>query len=622
MKKTKQVKLISKMPYKLRKPLTSDFLPRIWPGFLYTEFYNGLLQPKRMPDHITGFPLESFEGSVEQGHALIFGEMIAGGYVHPFHSMKTLGEQKDIPLSWLESVHRFDWLRDLQAVNTSQANKIASRFMDEWFHLFKNYDELAWRLDICASRLLNIYSSWKYVNEHISTAFRLRIRASLCRQATFLERRLHTVEHEAKIHALCAILWSSIHLPDWRNRYKPAMTILFGELEKQIFADGGHISRSPMRAFQIFHDIVNLSLNLSYNHIPIPTLLDDIIQLMATFIRSMRHNDKRFALFHGTHLCDGSLIDTILVRSQTKMRTHNLMPQSGYARLQCGPAIVIMDTGKKTLKEFKTEVHCSPMAFEFSHGIQRILSNAGAEIAPITTQSKYRHMAFRSSAAHCMATFGRHNSHIQQDFQKPPVFQNQETGQKVMAAHEGWKHLGWLHQRSLALSSFGNELLGQDLFIADEQKKLQMDSPIYIRFLLAPGILAEKHEQEHAVSLYLPDESKWFFSVDHGEVSIGQGIWQGEINNEKDTESVIVTLPCTQKKIIVNWRFFCIEEDIMEEEMFYHEQDYDEESYSSQHDNSSSYNEPYTEAYDDDFDSYDGHHGDDDETLHNLDHKD
>ncbi len=557
-KKKNKIKLpeMKSFPAHIRKPLTSSFIPALWPGYFNTSHYNRKLRSKRLPDRISGFPSESINGFAEYGHALIFGEMIVGGYIRPFHSMHELKNITDAPKPWIEAVHNFQWLRNLQAVATSQSSKLARQFADEWFNLFRFYHKEAWHLPIMSERIINIFSSWNFIHERADAPFCLRMRADLAAQAAHLERRYHTLKiHENKLICLCAILWCGQHLQDWQDRIPYAMSILIYELKRQILPDGCHISRSPYISLKVLNWLTDLAYNLAYNRMQVPPELEDAIIKLAIFVRSMRHEDGTLALFNDSLTCESSYIDALLTRSKTMDNTDFLFKHAGYVRLHTERTTAIMDLAHILPTTGSEHVHASPMAFELSSRGQKIITNAGAEFNDLSEASKRRRESLQSTRAHSTLSVGGLNAQMKNiKIAKPEIFSDGDR-QAICASHNGWEKQGWIHQRSLWLSYDGNELMGQDI-LKPVKKDITGNENITLRFHLDPHVKAEPIQDYPGVALYLADGEKWYFDVAEGRVSLGRGTWMGKANDIREIQSIVIPIPVHGNQVSIDWRFY------------------------------------------------------------------
>ncbi len=551
-----QLPEMKNFPAHIRKPLTSSLIPHLWPGYLNTPHYNRKLRSKRLPDRIIGFPSESINGSSEYGHALIFGEMIIGGYIRPFHSMHELKNITDAPSPWLHGVHAFHWLRNLQAVATSQASKLARQLTDEWFNIFRYHHKDSWHLPIMSERIINIFSSWNFIHERADAPFRLRMRADLVAQATHLERRYHSLKMpEDKLITLCAILWCGQHLQDWQNRIPYAMSILIYELKRQILPDGCHISRSPFISFKILGWLTDLAYNLSYNRMQVPAELEDAILKLGTFIRSMRHEDGTLALFNDSLGLNTTQIDALLTRSKTSEDIDFLFKYAGYVRLHTGQTTVLMDLAHILPATPAQHIHSSPMAFELSSRGQKIITNAGADFDMASEASKRRRESLKSTRAHSTLSVASLNAQMKNiKIAKPEIFADGDR-QAVCASHNGWEKQGWIHQRSLWLSYDGNELMGQDI-LKPVKKENASNENVILRFHLEPHVKAQHIENYPGIVIYLPDGEKWYFDVAEGRISLGRGTWMGQANDVREIQSIVVPIPVHNNQVSVDWRFY------------------------------------------------------------------
>ncbi len=557
-KREKKIRLpeMKDFPLHIRKPVSSSLIPAIWPGYFNTVSYNRSLRAKRMADRIIGFPSENINGSAEYGHALIFGEMIVGGYIRPFHSMHDLKKINNAPELWRNGVHNFQWLRNLQAVATSQACKLARQLTDEWFNIYRYYHKDAWQLPVTAERIINIFSSWNFIQERADAPFRLRMRADLAAQAGHMERRYSALkEPEDKLITLCAILWCGQHLQNWQDRIPYAMSILIYELKKQILPDGCHISRSPYIAFKVLGWLTDLAYNLAYNRMQVPPEMEDAIQKLATFVRSMRHEDGSIALFNDSIAGNSARIDALLTRSKTPDSKDFLFKYGGYVRLNTERSTVVMDLAHILPATKMKHIHASPLAIEFSSRGHKIITNAGAEFDNLSEVAQRRRLSLQSTRAHSTLSVGSLNAQMKNiKIAKPQIFADGDR-QAVCASHNGWEKQGWMHQRSLWLSYDGNELMGQDV-LKPAKKNTPGSDNIVLRFHLDPHVKAQPIENYPGVVIQLPDGEKWYFDVAEGQISLGRGTWMGQHNDIREIQSIVIPIGVHGDQLSIDWRLY------------------------------------------------------------------
>ncbi|RUV35979.1 heparinase, partial [Mesorhizobium sp. M7A.F.Ca.MR.228.00.0.0] len=117
------------------------------------------------------------------------------------------------------------------------------------------------------------------------------------------------------------------------------------ELDRQILADGGHISRNPMVVLEILADLLPLRQTYANQAETPPQALIGAIDRMLPALRFFRHQDGSLARFNGMGATIHDRIATILRHDDTAGAPLLHAPHSGYERLSMGGTTVIADTG-------------------------------------------------------------------------------------------------------------------------------------------------------------------------------------------------------------------------------------------------------------------------------------
>jgi uncharacterized heparinase superfamily protein len=188
-----------------------------------------------------------------------------------------------------------------------------------------------------------------------------------------------------------------------------------------------------------------------------------------------------------------------------------------------GNATVIVDCGEPAL--------CmSPLAFEFSDGGQRIVSNCGL---PVNASPAWREAA-RGPAAHATIDIEdaggplapsflgrRRTAPVAAEFVASPHGMLVKGHNSLSAASAGV-----MHRRDLFLAANGHDLRGEDsLARAEGHGGDWPDLGFAIRFHLAPGLRATLDRAGAAVTLVLADRAVWQFSVRGGEPALEDSIF-------------------------------------------------------------------------------------------------
>ena len=98
-------------------------------------------------------------------------------------------------------------------------------------------------------------------------------------------------------------------------------------------------------------------------------------------LRFFRHGDGSFAHFNGVASSTGGLMATLISYDETLGAPASSAVYSAYERVQAGSGLLMVDVGGPPPLAYSSEAHAGTLAFELSHGTQRIVINCGSPAA-------------------------------------------------------------------------------------------------------------------------------------------------------------------------------------------------------------------------------------------------
>ncbi|MDE1932104.1 MAG: heparinase II/III family protein, partial [Alphaproteobacteria bacterium] len=297
---------------------------------------------------------------------------------------------------WTAENHRFGFLADFAALGTEPAVRAARDAAADWLRRCDAIEPLSWNPEIVGERLF----AWIAHHDLLAAppqdpAFREALLMSLARQARHLHRTWRRTTGITRLRALRGLVAALAALKDQR-RLGAACARLSNEAKAQILPDGGHVSRNPSQQLAALMALIDARDALSAANVEIPKPVMDAIDRAAPMLRFFRHGDGGLALFNGAAAGDIDLIELVLQRSAAKGRPPSHAPQAGYERLQAGHSLALFDGGTLPPAPFDGEAHAGALAFEFSHGSERLIVNCGAFHG---NDAQWR-AAMRATAAH------------------------------------------------------------------------------------------------------------------------------------------------------------------------------------------------------------------------------
>jgi uncharacterized heparinase superfamily protein len=447
--------------------------------------------------------------------------------------------------------HGFDWLGDLVEAGPT-GREAARKLILNWLGEPLDFDSVAWRSDVLATRLCAWISHFDDIFAEQQPALRQTILSSLARQHRHLARVAgRDINGAGRLRALKGLAIGTLALGASATRRTRALAALDRQLPTQFFADGGHRSRSPSLQLQVVQDLVELRSWLRAAGLEISSTLQDTIERAAPMLRLFRHADRRLALFNGSVEEDGVLIDLVLTQSETRGRSPMRATEAGFERLQADNTVVLFDAGARPPDEFDAFAHAGALSFEMSYGRERVIVNCGAYRGP---KPNWWRIA-RTSAAHSVLVVADTNStEIRDDGirRRRPLTvtcerAEHEGRQWVSATHDGYRErFGLIYTRELFLAADGRDLRGEERLTGRPGARFA------VRFHLHPAVEAAQVEGENTAVLRLPSGVGWRLRAIGAEMSLGESIYLGS-GEARKTQQVVLSGAAAPGGTSVRW---------------------------------------------------------------------
>jgi len=439
--------------------------------------------------------------------------------------------------AWAEQLHTFAWLRHLEASSEPAAEAVARSLIEHWQRNPSCRDGVATGPAVCARRILSWLSHAPFVLDGAPEAFFDLFGQALAADVKTLSLRgLKDTEGLPRLLAATALVVAHLAL-EGHERFLPrALDHLDHEIERQILADGGHLSRNPQAIFELLLDWLPLKSCIEgRGHEPRTTFLQALHRLLA-LLRYLRLGDGGLARFNGMGTGDPVAVATLLAYDDEPPPGSTLSNPSGYARLSCGPTILIADIGPPPPLVYSTTAHAGCLSIEVSSGGALLLANPGA---PDPTQPRWRAVA-RSTASHSTVSVSESSSSVLVRHPRleaaagtPPLRGPDrvtsalaETAQGVIltASHDGYVgRYNLEHHRELTLASDGAMLSGRDrLQTPGAQDRLKRDIPFAIHFHLHPDTTCTSDAD--AVLVTLRDGQIWRFEAPGHKIAVEESL--------------------------------------------------------------------------------------------------
>ncbi|APX91422.1 hypothetical protein BV394_16160 (plasmid) [Brevirhabdus pacifica] len=295
---------------------------------------------------------------------------------------------------WRYNQHYFG---DLLAADAAQRSQAHHALIADWIAANPPGQGTGWEPYPTSLRIV-AWIKWALAGQGLSDA----ARASLADQARWLTRNLE--RHILGNHLLAnakALVFAGLYFegPEARNWRRLGLRILDREIPEQILPDGGHFELSPMYHIVMLEDVLDL-INLTRCLAPVPDAplaravaqwearVPDMLRWMAL----LSHPDGEIAFFNDATI--GIAPPPAAARAYAARLGLSpaetggpgpeggalRLPDSGYARLECGPAVLLADTAPVGPDYLPGHAHADSLSFELSLKGRRLIVNSGTSV--------------------------------------------------------------------------------------------------------------------------------------------------------------------------------------------------------------------------------------------------
>lgn len=307
----------------------------------------------------------------------------------------------DWPTLWLYNLHYFDHLAQPD-IAADQSDALIARWISE----NPPARGIGWEPYPTSLRIVN----W-IKGALAGRALTAAAVSSLAIQIRWLQANIE--EHLLGNHLLAnakALIFGGVFFSgdEPRQWLRKGLELLERELPEQVLADGGHFERSPMYHSIILEDLLDLcALTRSYPE-AISTKFEEewraLAQKMRAWLAVMTHPDGEIVLFND------AAFNIALVPAQLDSYAERLgfgatsrpregltlLPETGYARLAIGGAVLFVDVAPIGPDYLPGHAHADTLTFELSLFGRRVIVDSGTSTYEPNSQREFQ----RSTAAH------------------------------------------------------------------------------------------------------------------------------------------------------------------------------------------------------------------------------
>ena len=426
--------------------------------------------------------------------------------------------------TWRDSLHDFNWLPDVLAVADGGGHKAVREAILHWAVGPYLYQRAPMRPALVGRRLMRWAQALSRVKSGFDGQALARIYSSFSAQTRWLEKLAGQGDDGIeRLHCALGLALAACALPQQGQILRRAIDLLDREMRRQILPDGGHASRNPSVLADLLADLLALEAVLKARQVALPAAIISARQNMQTLLSMLRHKDGRLGVFHGGLESDAAALDAV---TENAAKPISFAQKSGYQRLDAGDSCVLVDVGDAPRGAHSIATHAAPLAFEMSHGGDRLIVNCG----PNLVHGADWRLAARGLAAHSTLAF---DADVTDPFLRHGLAAKR-LGPRVKG--EGWQVTGrrvedksgiWLetshaiflethgvrHNRRFFIDSAGEDIRGEDLLLADMNHRPREGAAFHLRFHLHPHVKASLQSGGDAVLLLTPSGHGWQFRL-------------------------------------------------------------------------------------------------------------
>lgn len=465
--------------------------------------------------------------------------------------------------AWQANLHGFGWLRHLEAANDAAAQQAARGYVLDWLAHARYQRGIARDPAVRARRILSWIMHSPLLLDGATAAEFDALGRGLSREVMILQVTWRNAgEGYPRLVALTALVVAHLAVNGRQRQLEAALRHFVAEIERQILSDGGHVSRSPATLIDLLLDWLPLKSCFDTRGISAPDAFAIAVARMLVMLRYLRLGDGSVARFNGTGLGDPAALATLAAYDDRPLPAWGVAPQSNYARIDCGGAILLADAGPPPPLAMSGHAHAGCLSFEMSVGHALLFVNAGA---PSAVDSDWRSVS-RATASHSTLCLGEtsssrlvRNAALEAMLCAVPMqlpahvtthMEFSDAEHVFQGSHDGYlQRLGLIHERELRLATNGKMLRGSDQLKTKAHDRLRRDVPYSIHFHLHPDTTCEPWQGtagggDSGIVIRLRNGQRWLFRATGAATAIEESIFFTGSSGPRSSQQIVLRGAC------------------------------------------------------------------------------
>ena len=462
-------------------------------------------------------------------------------------------------LAWARELHGFGWLRHLEEARSGEDRAIARELAGDWIGRSRGQLEHAWEPEVVGRRILSWLSHAGLLLDGADRKRYAAVMRSLTDQITYLTTAWRDApDGYPRLIALIGLVHAALCIAGHERQLAQSQALLVAELERQVSADGGHISRNPWVLVELLLDLLPLRRCFAARgKKPEPALLASIYRMTA-MLRHLRLGDGALARFNGMGAGERDALANVLAYDEGASALPPMAVRSGYVRLERGSTVVLADAAPPPPMELAGAACAGCLSFELSSGPELVLVNGGF---PGQAEASRRPVARATPSNNTLCLGERSSSRLVRDARLeseiggPPLrhpdtvtcaVREAEGAIELDASHDGYvEGLGLIHTRTLKLDTTGARLEGQDRLGPEKGiVRFAWDVPYSIHFHLHPSVEARVGASPEVAELWLDSGELWQLTAAGAAASIEESLYFADAAGPQPAQQVVLRAQC------------------------------------------------------------------------------